>query len=60
MLSIYNLQEGKINFLPTYKFDPKTKSYIFKKKSKNDPSWRDRILFKNNSEKINKMELLEY
>ena len=42
-----NVKEGKINFLPTYKFIKHLDKYDLSKKV---PAWTDRILFGNNDE----------
>ena len=41
----FDIEEGEINFPPTYKYEKNTNSYNI---SKRVPSWTDRILYKNN------------
>ena len=41
----FNIEEGEINFPPTYKYKKDTNCYNI---SKRVPSWTDRILYKNN------------
>ena len=41
----YNIKESEISFFPTYKYIKKTNSYNLLKR---EPSWTDRILFKDN------------
>ena len=40
-----NINEGTINFAPTYKFEENSDNYTFDKKKVRVPSWCDRILF---------------
>ena len=40
----FNIEEGEINFPPTYKYKKDTNCYNI---SKRVPSWTDRILYKN-------------
>ncbi|KAI8381059.1 Endonuclease/exonuclease/phosphatase [Radiomyces spectabilis] len=60
--------EGKINFLPTYKYDPGTNQYDTSEKRR-APSWTDRILWKkmtvddsadDNEKPTSKLKLLDY
>ena len=41
------INEGKINFAPTYKFSPGSNKYINDPENSRIPSWTDRILFSN-------------
>ena len=44
-------EEGKINFLPTYKYQPGTTFYENRQgKKKREPAWCDRIMFLNRTE----------
>ncbi len=52
--SLIDLEEGPLNFDPTYKYVVGTSEYDMKKKRV--PSWCDRILFKKN----NNVKILEY
>jgi len=55
-LLISSFKEGEIKFPPTYKFDVGTHTYDTSRKQR-IPSWTDRILYKDDS---NRVKLLEY
>ncbi|KAL7472828.1 hypothetical protein ACHAXS_013656 [Conticribra weissflogii] len=52
--AFYGFDEGKITFLPTFKFDKGTASYDTSHKQR-VPAWTDRILFKSN-----RLQVLDY
>ena len=51
--------ESKINFPPTYKFDPKTHNYDTSKK-KRRPAWCDRIFYKTNKNAFADIKVEQY
>ena len=53
---ISSFKEGEIKFAPTYKFDVGTHTYDTSRKQR-VPSWTDRILYKDDS---NRVTLLDY
>ena len=55
-LKSFGYKEGKINFLPTYKYSDDEKNEICVDSSEHIPSWTDRILYKINE---NKFKLIE-
>jgi len=51
-LKSYGYKEGKINFLPTYKYSDNYKNEIICDMSEHIPSWTDRIIYKVNENKF--------
>ena len=55
-LKAYGFKEGKINFLPTYKYSDDYKNEIICDEPDHIPSWTDRIIYKINE---NKFKIIE-
>ena len=55
-LKSFGYNEGKINFLPTYKYSDDRSNEILCDSNEHIPSWTDRILYKINEEKFKKVE----
>jgi phosphatidylinositol-bisphosphatase len=55
-LKSFGYYEGKINFLPTYKYSDDRSNEILCDSNEHIPSWTDRILYKINEDKFKKIE----
>ena len=55
-LKSFGYNEGKINFLPTYKYSDDRSNEILCDSNEHIPSWTDRILYKINEDKFKKIE----
>ena len=55
-LKSYGFKEGKINFLPTYKYSDDYKNEIICDMPDHVPSWTDRIIYKINEKKFSEID----
>ncbi|MES1909561.1 MAG: hypothetical protein MHM6MM_002278 [Cercozoa sp. M6MM] len=58
-LAFTSFQEGPLSFAPTYKFDPDSDTYDSSSKRR-VPGWTDRVLYRNKSDALPVLKLLQY